>query len=47
MEFLDVLENTGSIGRLLGRCLALMVWILTPLATWIAEWVERRRQQRP
>jgi hypothetical protein len=29
----------------LARCLALVVWLFTPLATWLAEWLERRRRK--
>jgi hypothetical protein len=32
--------------RLPFGCLALLVWVLTPPATWVAEWLERRRQRR-
>jgi hypothetical protein len=28
------------------RCLAVVVWLLTPPATIVAEWLERRRQRR-
>ena len=32
-------------GRFLARCLALMIWLLTPPATRIAEWLEQRRSR--
>jgi hypothetical protein len=31
----------------LARCLALLVWLFTPPATWLAEWLERRHRKPP
>ena len=31
---------------LLARCLALLIWLFTPPATFLAEWLERRRRTR-
>jgi hypothetical protein len=31
---------------LLAQCLALLIWLLTPAATWLAEWLERRRRKQ-
>jgi hypothetical protein len=28
-------------------CLALLFWVLTPPAQWIAEWLQRRRKRTP
>jgi hypothetical protein len=39
------LPYVKPMGRLLARCLALIIWALTPPATWIAEWLERRRKR--
>jgi hypothetical protein len=33
-------------GPRLSRLLAILIWILTPPAQWIAEWLEHRRQRR-
>jgi hypothetical protein len=33
-------------GPQLARCLAIIIWVLTPPVTWIAEWLEWRRRRR-
>ena len=30
--------------RLLAPCLAVLIWVLTPPAIWLADWLEKRRQ---